>query len=309
MKKLLCILGMVTALLAGCSTNKIENDKLKIVTTIYPEYDWVKNIVGDNENVEIKVLLNNGSDLHSYQPTAEDILNINEADLFIYNGGESDEWIEDILSQNPNINSLNLMEALGDKVKTEESVEGMQSEEESDEEEYDEHIWLSLKNAQVLTKAINEKLDEIDSEHKNIYDANTKTYCEKLASLDSKYEELVNNASNKTILFGDRFPFRYLVDDYGLTYYAAFSGCSAETEASFETVIFLANKVDELNLNVVLTIDKSDSNIASTIVENTKNKNQKILELNSMQSTTTSDNTSYLEIMENNLEVLKQALN
>ena len=297
-------------------TEEASADKLKIVTTIFPEYDWVRQIAGDQiSNMELTMLLDNGVDLHSYQPTADDIMKISDCDIFVYVGGESDEWVEDALKEavNKDMQVINLLEVLGDSVKTEEMVEGMQETEHDHEheEEADEHVWLSLKNAQTLSNAIASALETADPANKETYAANAASYVEKLAALDTQYQEAVNNASQKTLLFGDRFPFRYLVDDYGLSYYAAFAGCSAESEASFETISFLAQKVDELGLKNVLTIEKSDQKITKTIIENTRDKNQNILTLDSMQSTTSDDvanGTTYLSVMENNLSVLKEAL-
>ncbi len=472
-------------------------DKIKVVTTIFPEYDWVCQIAGEEaSNLDITMLLDNGVDLHSYQPTADDIMKISDCDLFVYVGGESDEWVEDALKEavNKDMKVINLLDVLGDSVKTEEMVEGMQETEHSHshekkevsedrtlsdyegewqslypfmdekfknetvsymaeaegfddedeawdffykgnetdiryvnikgnsiefvkedgtketgtyeydgfysdcwgetsiryqfkntdtssnapayvqfddhlnysskaehfhlycgddakamldikynwptyypadiqseddmiheflkhyvededehehEEEKDEHVWLSLKNAKTLVGALSDALQEIDPENKDVYTANAAAYVGKLSELDKEYQEAVDNASQKTVLFGDRFPFRYLVDDYGLSYYAAFVGCSAETEASFETITFLAQKVDELGLKSVLTIEKSDGKIAKTIIENTKDKNQTVLAMDSMQSTTSEDvknGTTYLSVMESNLEVLKKAL-
>lgn len=297
-------------------TEEASADKLKIVTTIFPEYDWVRQIAGDQiSNMELTMLLDNGVDLHSYQPTADDIMKISDCDIFVYVGGESDEWVEDALKEavNKDMQVINLLEVLGDSVKTEEMVEGMQETEHDHEheEEADEHVWLSMKNAQTLSNAIASALETADPANKETYAANAASYVEKLAALDTQYQEAVNNASQKTLLFGDRFPFRYLVDDYGLSYYAAFAGCSAESEASFETISFLAQKVDELGLKNVLTIEKSDQKITKTIIENTRDKNQNILTLDSMQSTTSDDvanGTTYLSVMENNLSVLKEAL-
>ena len=512
MKKIFTIflaLTMAVSLFAGCGKkNAAENgetdsDKLKIVTTIFPEYDWVKEILGDKaENTDLTMLLDNGVDLHSYQPTADDIVKISDCDLFVHVGGESDGWVESVLKNaaNKNVKVINLLEMLGDSVKTEETVEGMQEtehahdhskevstfeddevqdrslsdwagdwqsaypfsldgtlddafaamavegemtadeykayyqngyktdianisiegehinftydngktvgsdykyvgyyiqnwstgtkaamyrfeaadkasgapiyiefndhmiepaaaehfhirmsnesfdaiidpenswptffpadmtgeeicehmeghdhdedEDHEHEEEKDEHVWLSLKNAEVLVNAISESLQEIDPSSKDAYADNSSAYIEKLSELDSEYRQAVDAASTKTVLFGDRFPFRYLVDDYGLSYYAAFVGCSAETEASFETISFLAKKVDELKLPCVLTIEGTQHKIAETIVENTAEKNQKVLTMDSMQSTTSEDvanGTTYLSAMEKNLSVLKEA--
>ena len=301
------------------SASQSGSKPLKIVTTIFPEYDWVREILGDKaDNAELTMLLDNGVDLHSYQPTADDIIKISDCDLFIYVGGESDGWVEDALKEatNKDMQVINLLDVLGEQVKEEEVVEGMEAEEEEsedeDEPEYDEHVWLSLKNAETLCNAINDALETIDPANKDVYAANAAAYLEKLAALDGEYQSMVDNAARKTVLFGDRFPFRYLVDDYGLNYYAAFVGCSAETEASFETISFLSGKVDELGLPCVLTIEGAQHKIAETIVQNTAEKNQSILTLDSMQSTTSTDvanGTTYLSVMERNLDALKQALN
>lgn len=470
-----------------------EDKQLQIVTTIFPEYDWVKEILGDQvSNAEITMLLDNGVDLHSYKPTAEDIMKISNSDLFIYVGGESDEWVEGALQEavNKDMKVINLMDVLSDTVKAEEAMPGMQAEEdhnhgyshfadsdvrdrslsdwagdwqsvypyledgtldgvmerkaesgdktaeeyrtyyekgyktenenivingedntikfvkngvsaeavyqykgyqiydyesgsrgvryffeansgdgdapkyvqfsdhgiapgkaehfhiyfgndgfdalseemenwptyypsdmtgdeiademlEHEEKEYDEHVWLSLKNAKVLCTAIADELSELNPDNAELYKKNLDAYVEKLSNLDMEYQQTVDTSERNTLLFGDRFPFRYLVDDYGLSYYAAFAGCSAETEASFETITFLAGKVDELGLHNALTIEKSDQKIAQTIIQNTKEKNQKILTMDSMQSTTSenvSNGATYLSIMENNLEILKEAL-
>lgn len=486
--------NFISNFLSSKSDGNSTDKKLHIVTTIFPEYDWVKEILGDRiENAEITMLLDNGVDLHSYQPTAEDLLKISNCDLFIYVGGESDKWVEDALQQSTNKNRkvINLLDVLGDTVKEEEVVEGMEDEHEhshgtsqfedsdvkdrslsdwegewqsvypyllsgdldkvmehkaeendnmtakeyynyyktgyetdveriiidgktikfikngvstkakyqykgykiytyesgnrgvryffeavenksgapkyvqfsdhgiaptnaehfhiyfgndgfealskemenwptyypdkmngkeiaeemighdQEETEYDEHVWLSLKNAPILCSAIADALAEIDQDNASTYQKNVVAYNKKLSELDKNYQSVVNNTKQKTLLFGDRFPFRYLVEDYGLSYYAAFVGCSAETEASFKTITFLANKIDELALNTVFTIEKSDQKIAKTIIENTKRKDQKILVLNSMQSITSKDvskGATYLSIMEQNLDVLKAAL-
>ena len=308
---------------AEAKTTEETDKKLNIVTTIFPEYDWTRAILGDRaDDVNLTMLLDNGTDLHSFQPAVKDIMKVSSCDLLIYVGGESDQWIEDALesAQNKDMKTINLMEVLGDSIKEEETVEGMQESdhdhdhdhEDEEEKEYDEHVWTSMRNAEVICDAIAATLEEMDPENKEIYQSNAETYKEKLSALDEAYQETVNNAKQKTLVFADRFPFRYLVDDYDLSYYAAFSGCSAESEASFKTVTFLAGKVDELGVQSVLTMEKSDDRIAQTVIENTKAKDQKILQLNSMQSITSeeiADGATYLSVMEDNLGVLKEALN
>ena len=329
------LLTLTTSIFAKAKKAE-KNNKLKVVTTIFPEYDWTREIIGDTNSAELTLLLGNGVDLHSYQPSIQDIAKISTADIFIYVGGESDGWVKDALknAKNKNMKVINLLETLGDKVKAEEVKEGMQAEEEEEHEhhhhdeaeehhhhhhdeddeeevEYDEHVWLSLRNAKILSAEIATALCEKDAANAATYKANLANYSARLDALDVKYAAAVKAAGKKTILFGDRFPFRYLVDDYGLDYYAAFVGCSAETEASFETVIFLAKKVDELGLNSVLIIESGDGKIARTIIQNTKKKNAKVLTLDSIQSTTAkqaASGTTYLSIMEANLAILSEAL-
>lgn len=314
----LCLL-MITGVFAGCGDPTVKTDKLSIVTTIFPEYDWVMQILGDKaDQANVTMLLDNGVDLHSYKATADDIIKISTCDMFIYVGGESDDWVNDVLAEakNKNMIVVNLLEVLGGSVVEEEVKEGMQTEEEEEEgeeeeAEYDEHVWLSLKNASKLCKYISEKLGEADAKNKETYVSNATAYINKLNDLDGKYVKAVQDAKTKTLLFGDRFPFRYLTDDYGLDYYAAFVGCSAESEASFETVVFLAGKADELGLKAIMQIESSDGRIANTIKETTKTKDQTILTLDSMQSTTAADvknKVSYLSVMKKNLDVLKEAL-
>lgn len=328
---LLCLMAGLT--LAGCGgadeNTGDEGDKITVVTTIFPVADWTRTVVGDNPgNVEVIQLLDSGVDLHSFQPTAQDMKTIGEADAFIYVGGESDEWVEAALEEvgKPEMTSLNLMDVLDDKVVEEELVEGMEEEdhehgdehgdeeagEHSDEEgEADEHIWLSVKNAALLTEAVAKTLSTVDEANGQVYETNAAAYVKELEGLDKQFEEAVKAGSKDTLVFADRFPFRYLTEDYGLKYYAAFAGCSAETEASFETVRFLAGKTDELGLSRIIKIEGSDGKIAETVVQNTKAKDQKILTMNSMQSATSKDaaeGATYISYMEENLKVLKEAL-
>lgn len=316
---LLAVIMCAVLMACGMKATSKPDDKLSIVATIFPEYDWVREIMGDRlEYADVTMLLDEGVDLHSYQPTAEDILTISGCDIFIYVGGESDEWVEDVIrnAANSDMKVINLLDILGDEVKEEEIVEGMESDkvvlsEDSEESEYDEHVWLSLRNAQIICRAIAEAIKEKDLANADIYESNVQAYNKKLADLDEEYRNVVDAASNKTLLFGDRFPFRYLTDDYGITYYAAFAGCSAESEASFETIMFLANKVDELGLTSICTIEDSDQRIAETIKDTTKTKDQDIIVIDSLQSTTSADidnGKTYLSTMTDNLESLREAL-
>lgn len=310
--------GLISCGSAGNDSSDSKDKKISVVCTVFPEYDWTKEILGDHaDDANITYLLDNGVDLHSYQPTADDIIKISDCDLFVYVGGESDEWVEDALKEatNKDMKVLNLMEIMGDKAKEEEVKEGMQADEEEeedeDEPEYDEHVWLSLKNAQMFCDKISDALCEIDSDNSDDYKSNVSTYKDKLEKLDADFADLASNAKNKTLIFGDRFPFRYFVDDYGLDYYAAFVGCSAETEASFETIAFLAKKADELKADTIFTIEGSDKKIAQSIIGSTTDKNQTITTLDSIQSVTKdqiNSGTSYLSIMQKNYDVLKEVL-
>ena len=341
---------LATALtFVACSAESNEKapaqKKVSIVATIYPQYDWLKNVLGDRlDAVNLKLLIKNGTDLHSYKPSAQDIAAIASADMVVYVGGESDEWIEKALKATPKDGrvQVNLMEALGDRVKEEEVVEGMQAEEEHHHEhgeeaeehehehhehaeehehehhehaeapENDEHIWLSLKNAELLVMNLADALSKVDTAHATEYHMNAGLYIAKISALDAQYRAATDSASLKTILFGDRFPFRYLVDDYGIKYFAAFVGCSAESEASFETVAFLAGKMDSLALPAIFTIDGSNGKIARAILDaSKKSKETSVLTLNSMQSVTDAQMQSgvdYLSVMQSNLEVLKKAI-
>ena len=332
------------------SIEKGNSNKISIVCTTFPQYDWVKNILGEEaERFYVTLLLDNGVDMHSYQPAVKDIATAGSSDLFIYVGGESDAWVEDALKEakNKDLKAINLMETLGNSVKEEEVVEGMQEGRESlghsheksskekqeqtqkeshensqeingqkeaadEEPEYDEHIWLSIRNAEIMVKNIEKAIEQLDSDNAKVYQNNAENYIKKLDTLDKQYANTIQNAKYKAILFGDRFPFRYMADDYDLKYYAAFAGCSAETMAGFETVTFLAKKADELRLPVILTIENSDGRIAEAVKSNTTKKNQKILAMNSLQSVTKeqiADGITYLQVMQENLSVLSEALN
>ena len=360
------------------SIEKGNSNKISIVCTTFPQYDWVKNILGEEaERFNVTLLLDNGVDMHSYQPAVKDIATAGSSNLFIYVGGESDTWVEDALKEakNKDLKAINLMETLGNSVKEEEVVEGMQEERESlghsheksskekqeqtqkeshensqeingqkeaadEEPEYDEHIWLSIRNAEIMVKNIEKAIEQLDSDNAKVYQTNAENYIKKLDTLDKQYANTIQNAEiyeknadsyikkldyldkqyaatikngkYKAILFGDRFPFRYMADDYDLKYYAAFAGCSAETMAGFETVTFLAKKADELRLPVILTIENSDGRIAEAVKSNTTKKNQKILAMNSLQSVTKeqiADGITYLQVMQENLSVLSEALN
>ncbi len=308
---------MLLLCLGGCREGEKDNKKLHIVATIFPEYDWTREILGSNPaDAELTLLLSSGVDMHSFQPSMDDIVTISTCDIFIYVGGESDAWVRDALSQatNKEMIVVDLLDVLGDHAKEEETVSGMQTDEDNDEEdekEMDEHVWLSMRNASLFCDAIESALSKKDSANADTYRKNKEAYQQKLGDLDREYTSAVGSAASKTLIIGDRFPFRYLTEDYGLEYYAAFSGCSAETEASPDTIIFLAQKADELNAKSIIKTEGSDGSVAETIKNSTKTKDQTILTLDSMQSVTSKDvdaGCTYLSVMQSDLKVLKQAL-
>lgn len=363
MKKILALLlclVLCLGLFAGCgeTVNADDDDKIKIVTTIFPIYDWTMNMIGDDaDKFDVTMLVDNGTDMHSYQATTADMVSIHTCDLLIYVGGDSDAWIEDLLATTTNteMKVISLVEAMGSDIFFEEIVEGMEHDddcceedhdhadeectddcceedhdhadeecteeeceedhvhtEECEDEEIDEHVWLSLRNAQSLCKVIASTISEIDSENQAAYQTNCESYVAELSALDATYTETLASATLDTLLFADRFPFRYFVEDYNINYYAAFAGCSAETEASFETIVFLAGKTDELELEYIIVVEGVAHEIAETVISSTQNKNQTILSVNSMESITSADaaaGTTYLSIMADNLEIFKTALN
>ncbi|MBQ6980595.1 MAG: zinc ABC transporter substrate-binding protein [Clostridia bacterium] len=297
--------GVFTA----CSVEKTD-----IVVSIFPEYDWVMNILGEKKSdLGVKLLAKSGADLHNFQPKSDDILAIAKCKLFIYVGGESDEWVDEVLAENPNSDriTINLLEVLGENAKIEEPVG-----DEDHEEEYDEHVWLSLKNAQIFVDEIADAIGKIDGENAGTYTENAAAYKAKLNALDEKYLAATEKAETKTLLFADRFPFRYLVDDYGLSYFAAFSGCSAaNSAASLDTIVRLADKLIEHSLNTILIIEGSDGSIARSVIQTAKDKGYtgqvETKVLDSLQAATIKEYESgrnYLAVMESNLSVLSAAL-
>lgn len=330
--------GILVCGCAGSGNGSAEEEsdgKLRVVTTIFPQYDFVRQVAGDA--VSLQMLLKPGEETHSYEPTPQDIIAIQKSDLFIYVGGENDSWVEDIL-ESPEMEHVNTLR-LVDCVDTleEEHIEGMQaergehehSESEEDAEsgaghvdeaheaedshdghvhEADEHVWTSPVNAAEIVEQIAEELCVLDEANALKYEQNAADYCEQLLELDSRFREVVEQAENDTLLFGDRFPFRYFAAEYGLQYYAAFSGCASDTEPSAATMAFLINKVREENIPVVLKMELSNENIANAVAEAT---GAKVLELESCHNLTVEQfaaGETYFSLMEKNVETLKEAL-
>lgn len=313
MKKIISvILCMVVVLFSLCSCGKEEtkktDGKLNIVATIFPPYDFAKNAGGDFVNVSM--LLKPGMESHSYDPTPQDIIKIQECDLFIYVGGESDEWVNDILESGDR--KPKKVIAMMDIVDTvaEEIVEGMEKDDDDgDEIEYDEHVWTSPVNASLITRKISETLCELDKKNADFFKKKTSEYCQKLSELDNEFRSVVENAKRKTLVFGDRFPFRYFADEYGLKYYAAFPGCSSETEPSPNTISFLIDKVKQEKIPVVFSIEFSNGKVADTISESTGAKKLTFHSCHNVTQEQFDSNISYLSLMHDNVTALKEALN
>lgn len=320
---LLCIILMMI-FLTGCGSYAEDNGKPTIVCTIFPEYDWILNILGDEaEQYNIKLILDGTADIHSYQPTAADIAAIASCDLLIYVGGESDSWVGDALkgSINENVRAVRLLDCLGNRALEEEFVEGMQQGvfesghqhdvNTSEDVEYDEHVWLSLKNAEIFVRECTLAIEQLSPDKSSVFESNAENYIKELQNLDSKFSELVQQSSINKLMFADRFAFRYMTSDYGLEYYAAFSGCSADAEAGFETVVYLADKLNEEKLPAVIILENSDTRLAEIIIENAEESDVLILSIDSMQSvseTQRENGYSYLTAMEKNLKILQMAL-
>ena len=326
-KKTLKIIGgvLAIALILGISIFAITNLSSKqkaasILATNFVGYDFARAVIGDES--EVSMLLKPGVEMHSYEPTPEDILNIKKADLFIYVGGESDEWVKDLLKDNeiPEAKTLRLMDLV--EAKEEELSEGMEEHEHKhgydhehenkfgsgNEVEYDEHIWTSPANAIKLVSGIKDRLAQIHPENASAYTKNADAYIAHLSSIDQQIREVVRASNKKELIFGDRFPFRYFVDEYGLDYYAAFPGCSEQTEASSQTIAFLINKAKTSNVNTILKIELTSDKLAKSIADEV---GASVMVLNAVHNISSDDfenGVTYADVMERNIEVLREAL-
>ena len=307
MKKYKKILFILIILLVGCTKTNQEK-RVNIITTSFPGYDFARALTKNVEDVNVEMLLKPGSEMHDYEPTPKDIIKIEKASMFIYVGGESDEWTKKILKKiNHKKTKIIKLIDIVDK-KTEEEVEGME-EEHDHHEEYDEHVWTSPVNAIKITENIEKEIIKIDKVNKDKYEINADEYINKLEKIDTEIRNIVNNSKRKELIFADRFPFRYFTDEYNLKYYAAFKGCSEQTETSSKTIAFLINKVKEDNIPVVLHIELSNKKLANEI---SKQTNAKVLEFSSAHNISKQDfenQVTYVDIMNKNIEVLKEALN
>ncbi len=312
MKRLLSLLLGLLLLLAvctSCAADVRRDDTLTVVCTSFAPYDWVKNIIGDAEGIDLVLLADGGKDMHSYSPSAADIMRMIKSDLLIYTGGTSEAWVEELIQKNGLRNTLCLLDLLGDKVKyIEHGDHSDHTDHTHHDSDIDEHVWLSIKNAMLFCEEIKNRLCHIDSARADIYTANCESYLSELSALDREYKAVTDAAAHKTLVVADRYPFRYLFDDYGIGCHAAYVGCSSDSEVGFSTLIFLAQKVDELGLSYILITESSDGKLANTVRESTKNKTATVLTLDSLQTVTDADSHSYLGRMQKNLEILRQAL-
>jgi zinc transport system substrate-binding protein len=308
-----------TLVLSGCArreenSGRNTNGTVNVVTTIFPPYDFVREIAGDigtpGSHVNLTLLLPPGAESHSFEPTPQDIIRIQNSALFIYAGGESDSWVDRILDSldTSKIKILSLMDTVD--VVEEEIVEGMEEEEGEEEEgaEYDEHVWTSPKNAELIVKAITDALCEVDGVNADLYRRNADSYLAGLDELDAAFQSVVDNAKRKTIVFGDRFPFRYFADAYGLSYFAAFPGCSTETECSAATVAFLINKIKNEGIPVVFHIELSNEKIADTLCEETGAKKLLFHAGHNISKKDFDNGVTYLELQQANVDRLRTAL-
>ena len=309
------LLALVLVLAAGIgiismiNSSRKDSSKISIVTTNFPAYDFARAVAGDK--ADVKMLLKPGAETHDFEPSPNDIIDIQKSDLFVYTGGESDDWVEGILTDSDaKVKTFAMMDAV--ETVEEEIVEGMEAEEEEgseEEAEYDEHVWTSPKNAIKIIEKLKEELSKISPENKDVFASNTEKYTNTLSELDNKFQNIVNNAKRKVLVFGDRFPLRYFVEDYNLEYYAAFPGCAEQSEASSKTIAFLSSKIKSEKIPVVFKIEMSSNGIAETIAKET---GAKVLVFNSAHNISADDfnrGLTYAEIMEGNLEVLEEALN
>lgn len=315
------MLCLLLGTLAGCARR--ENDgTVRVVCTVFPIYEWARGVVGETEGVEVILLVDNGTDLHSFQPTTQDLITMISSDLLLYVGGASESWVEQGLKNREDtagtVLDLSTAEGVILRSPSAESIveehdhsHGHDEGHDAEHTETDEHIWLSLTNAAACTEAIADALCALDAANAEQYRQNAETYVERLLALDGAYADAVAQAKEPTLLFADRFPFVYLAEDYGIRYVAAHAGCTTEVDATPSTVIHLAEHVDEWGLRTVCVTESSDGSLAQSVIRATEKKDQRIAVLDSMQSVTAEEiasGTTYFSIMEENLSVLRGIL-
>ena len=300
MKKLLCIILACIFVFSGCG--KIDNkasEKLSVVVTVFPPYDFVRRIAGDK--VELKMLLKPGGDVHSYEPTPQDIMEISECGLFIYTGGENDSWVENVLGSAKNVKTLKMMDCVE---LIEESHEGHDH-----ESEPDDHVWTSPVNAAKIAERIGEELCALDPDNADAYRSNTESYVSELRELDAEFQQTVDNGVRRKLIFADRFPVRYFTERYGLEYLSAFPGCSGETEADPATIADIIDEVKDDGIPVVLYGEMSDQKTADTVALATGAEKRMFHSCHNLSKEDFESGKTYIDIMKDNISVLREALN
>ena len=313
---LLLVLALCAGALVGCQKREIR-EKSEIVCTSFAAYDWVRTILGDTDTLRATLLVDDGSDLHSYQPTVSDKVTLLESALIVCVGGESDRWVSDMadgtrvlmLSELDGI-TLRTAETMNDGHKHEHAHVHEKDGHDHDHAGFDEHLWLSPRNASVCVSALAEELSLLDGANAEFYRKRAADYVSELSTLDAAFADACERAARHELLVADRFPFVYLVEEYGLRYCAAFSGCSTESQASFETVVRLARQADEWKLSHLLVTEGSDRRLATSVIAATESQSMTVLALDSMQavSAARAASVSYLSVMYDNLQIIKAAL-
>lgn len=303
MKRLIAILLCLCLMLCGCTAEPEkphDETKLQIVCTSFPAYDFAREIAGDR--AELTLLIKPGSEVHSYEPTPKDMIRIQESDLFICNGGESEQWAETLIT--PKLNTIYMMDCV-DTV--EESADGIYNAEDG-EPELDEHVWTSPLNAIKISEEICNALCKLDTDNAEAYKTNFAAYKAQLMALDREFRQVIKNSGKHTLVFADRFPMRYFALEYGLDCYAAFPGCSSDTEPSAKTVAYLIDRVREDKIPAVLYMEFSNQKMADVICEDTGCRKLPFYSAHSVSAEQFEQGVSYLDLMRINLNSLKEAL-
>ena len=323
LKKVILVIILIAIILVGIiagvvlgkknkTSNNNNTEKIKVTASNFASYDFLRAIIGDNDNIELTFLLGPGKDAHSYDPTAQDLITIQNSDLFIYIGGEMEKWADRVLLTLDT--SSTKVICVADDIKTieEQEIDGAEPEDEEDEEEgaFDEHIWTSPDNAITMVNTLEKSMEEIDSSNSSKYKQNAENYIAKIKNVDKQIQEIVDNKKRDRLVFGDKMPMQYFINYYKLQVSAAFSGCSTETEPSSKTIAYLVNKAKEEKTPVILYIELNNGKVANTIANEVGNgcKAMQIQTLHNVSKTDFDNGETWVSLMERNLDVLKAAL-
>lgn len=312
-RKLLAVITAAATVfsLCACSSesgySNSDSGKLKIISTVFPPYDLARQIAGDN--AEISILLPPGSEIHNYEPSAKDMIAIRNCDIFLYIGGENEQWAEKLINSNDteNVTAVKLIDYV--PTLSEDEDEHDHDHDHEHEHETDEHIWTSPKNAQLMLSAVYDAICKVDPSNKQTYTKNKDAYAKQLSDLDNAYRSAVDNAKNKTIVLADKFPFRYLAHEYGLEFSAAFAACSDESEPGVSTMIKLTKTIKENNIPAVYYLEFSSTKIADTLCDETGATKLMLHSCHNVSKQDIENNISYVDLMKQNLENLKLTLN